>query len=418
MVRWTLCITLCAGAVQAEDWLRFRGPNGQGHVADTGYPLTWSKTEHIKWRVELPGPGNSSPIVVGNKVFLTQATEQGQKRSLLCFDRTNGQRLWEHTIPFGKVEETHKTNPYCSATPTSDGERVVVWHGSAGTHCYDLNGTLLWSRDLGEFHHIWGEASSPVIHGEYVYQICGPGERTFVICLNRQTGETVWQSPMEPGGSVSSNGRYVGTWASPVFITLNGKEQLLCALHTRVVAYDPLTGQELWSTSGISSSRGDLVYTSPLVTETDAVLFGGYGGPALGFRLGGTGDVTEPNRNWINPKEWNPQRIGSGVIVNGNVYMANADETASVECLDVKTGEQHWVTRRTNHGAHWGSMVQCEGRLYVTGQRGVTHVFAPNAEEHEVLADNDLGEESNSTPAFSNGDIFLRTFQALYCIAD
>lgn len=401
---------------QAEDWNRFRGPNGQGHVPDTGYAVTWSKTENVKWRVPLPGPGNSSPIVASGKVFLTQATDEGKQRSLHCFDRETGNELWVRTVEFDKVEETHKTNPYCSASPACDGERVVVWHGSAGTYCYDLEGNQQWSRDLGTFRHIWGEASSPVIHGDTVYQICAPGERTFVIALDKKSGETRWESPIEPGGSASDKGKYVGTWATPMFIQVDGQEQLLCALHTRVVAYNPASGKELWSTKGISSSRGDLVYTSPVVTETDAVVFGGYGGPAFSFRLGGSGDVTEANRNWENTKEWNPQRIGSGVIVDGKVYMANADDGGSIECLDVKTGEQSWIVRRTRDGAHWGSVVHAEGRLYVTGQAGVTHVFAANPAKHEVLAENALGEDSNSTPAFSNGEIFLRTFQALYCI--
>ncbi len=418
VVLTTSWLLACCVGLQAEDWLQFRGPNGQGHVTTEGYPLTWNRTENEKWRMELPGPGNSSPIVVGGRVFLTQATDQGRQRSLICVNRENGQELWQKSVRFETVEETHKTNPYCSATPASDGERVVVWHGSAGMHCYDLEGQLQWSRDLGVFQHIWGEGASPVIQGDTVYHICGPGERTFVIALNKLTGETRWESPIEPGGSKSDKGRYVGTWASPVWVTQAGQEQLLCALHSRVVAYDPVNGQEIWSTTGLSSSRGDLIYTSPVVTDTDAVVCGGYGGPAFGFQLGGRGDVTVANRNWADEKEWNPQRIGSGVIIDGKLYLANADDAGSIECLDVKTGQQLWLQRRTQDGPHWGSVVANQGRLYVTGQKGVTHVFAANPEAYLMLAANPLEEESNSTPAFSNGELFIRTWQALYCIAE
>ncbi|MCA8993870.1 MAG: PQQ-binding-like beta-propeller repeat protein [Planctomycetaceae bacterium] len=412
-----LALSVGAAGTKADDWLRFRGPNGQGQV-EGKFPLEWSADKNIKWRTPLPAPGNSSPIVVKGKVFVTQGTDQGKQRHLICFDRTNGKELWRRTIDFNKVEDTHKTNPYCSASPTSDGERVVCWHGSAGTFCYDLNGELQWSRDLGTFHHIWGEASSPIIHGDRVYQICGPGERTFVIALDKKTGETVWESPIEPDGSASDKGRYVGTWATPLVITQDGKEQLLCALHKRVVAYDIDSGKEVWSTTGISSSRSDLVYTSPLVTDKVGVVFGGYGGPMFAFRLGGMGDVTEVNRMWHIEKEWHPQRIGSGVILGDKVFMANADNSGSIQCFNIENGEVVWEERRTSSGPHWGAMLHNDGKLYVQGQNGKVHVFAANPEKFELLADNDLGETSNSTPAFSDGDIFIRTHEALYCVSE
>ncbi|MCA9080260.1 MAG: PQQ-binding-like beta-propeller repeat protein [Planctomycetaceae bacterium] len=422
MCRFTGCLPAVLllvstfGSVHADDWLRFRGPNGQG-VVEGEYPLTWTRQQNVKWRAELPAPGNSSPIVVAGQVFITQATDQGRQRHLMCFDRSGGTELWRRTIDFGKVEETHKTNPYCSASPVSDGERVVCWHGSAGTHCYDLAGELQWSRDLGTFHHIWGEASSPIIHGDNVYQICGPGERTFVIALNKRTGETIWESPMEPDGSVSDKGRYVGTWATPVVVTVDGQQQLLCALHKRVVAYDLTSGQELWSTAGVSSQRGDLVYTSPLVTKTEAVVFGGYGGPMFAFRLGGSGDVTEANRMWHIEKQWHPQRIGSGVILGDKIIMANADDPGSVQCFVLATGETLWEERRTGAGPHWGSIIHNGDKLYVQGQKGAIQVLSANPEKFELLAENDLGETSNSTPAFSDGEIFIRTHEALYCVS-
>lgn len=411
------CICLLVNVASGDDWLRFRGPNGQGE-ATGNYPLKWSPNENIKWRTELPGPGNSSPIVVAGRVIVTQATDEGKHRHLISFDRSTGKEQWRQTVSFDTVEETHKTNPYCSASPVSDGERVICWHWSAGMHCYDLNGKPLWSRDLGKFHHIWGEGGSPIIHGDSVYQICGPGERTFVVALNKHTGEVRWQSPIEPGGSASAKGRYIGTWSTPVIVSVDGQEQLLCALHQRTVAYDLKTGKELWTTLGISGGRGDLVYTSPLVDESEAFIFGGFGGPMFGFRLGGSGDVTESNRMWHIEKEWHPQRIGSGVILGDHIYMANADNPGSVQCFDRQTGATLWEERRTSAGPHWGAIVRNGNRLYVQGQKGALHVLAANPRQFELLADNDLKEESNSTPAFSDGEIFIRTWNALYCVSE
>src|SRR5690606_29464084 len=167
---------------------------------------------------------------------------------------------------------------------------------------------------------------------------------------------------------------------------------------------------------GLAGDRSDLCYSSALVVDDTGVIMGGFGGPAMGFKLGGKGDVTESNRLWRNfstaPRP--PQRIGTGVAAEGMIYMANADGEGSIECIDPRTGEQQWEVRRTTGGPHWGSMILADGRIYVTGQQGVTHVLEPNPDEYEVLAENDLGERSNSTPAVSNGQIFLRTFEAVY----
>ena len=403
---------------QAGDWPGFRGPQGTGISAESGFPIAWSPEMNVKWRTPLPGPGNGSPIVVGNRVFVLCAEEEGKQRSTFCFDRETGEQLWKETVRFSAVEETHKTNPYCPSTPVSDGERVAVWHRSAGMHCYDLDGKTLWSRDLGTFEHIWGGGSSPIIYRDMVIQLCGPGERTFLVALDKTTGETRWQTPNEPGGSRSNQGRYVGSWSTPVMISVDGQDQLLCPLHSRVAAYDPLTGEELWMIDGLSSERSDLAYASPMVGAEHALVVGGFGGPALGFKLGGSGDMTASNRLWRKSEPRNPQRIGSGVLMGDNVFLANADGAGSFECLDINTGEQRWVEQRTSDGPHWGSVVSADGKLYVTGQKGITRVLSANPESYEVLAENDLGEQSHSTPALSDGEIFLRTWEALYCIAE
>lgn len=409
-------------AVYSADWPAFRGPAGNGVSTEAGFPTKWSPDQNVKWRVELPEPGNGSPIVVGDRVFVTCAQDQGRRRTLYAFDRNSGQELWKQTVEFSIAEETHKTNPHCSTTPLSDGERVYVWHGSAGMHAYTLAGEPVWSRDLGEFKHIWGLGASPVLYGDTIIQFCGPSARAFHIALDRQTGETRWETPVEANGSDGSGARFMGSWITPVLTEANGRDQLVSAYQTRIVSLDPKSGEELWTIDGVSSGRSDLIYASPMLTSTHGVAMGGYQGPEFGFRLDGSGDVTATHRLWRNEKSADggnhPQRIGTGITIGNHLFMANADDAGSFECLDVTTGQRKWTQRRTKDGAHWGSLVLTGDVLYVTGQSGITHVLLANPDKFEPIAENDLGEPSNSTPALSNGDIFLRTFNALYCISD
>jgi outer membrane protein assembly factor BamB len=402
----------------AGDWPGFRGPGHQGISGESGFPLHWGPQKNIRWSLDLPDPGNASPVVVRGRVLLTSSSNGGRERSLVCYSRTDGKQLWIRTVEFGQREPTHETNPHGAVTPVTDGERIVVWHGSAGMFCYDLEGNLLWSRDLGTFRHIWGYASSPVIHEGKVIQLCGPGERQFLTALDLQTGATLWEHH-EPGGSESAQGKYIGSWATPVVAQVDGRDQILCGLPTRVIACDPSTGEVLWYVTGIESDRGNLMYTTPLIGEQYGVALGGFGGPAMGFKLGGRGDVTATHRLWRETgRPRNPQRIGSGVMIGDVFYIANADNEASLECREVATGRQRWEVRRTSDGPHWASLVLADGRLYATGQKGVTRVFLPNPDQYEELAVNDLGEQTHATPAFSDGEIFIRTWRRLYCISE
>jgi len=419
----TVILSVCLAtsltvSVSGGDWPAFRGPKGTG-IADgeTGVPVEWGPEKNIKWKAPLPADGNSSPIVVGSKVFVTCPEQEGHQRHLFCFDRATGEQQWVRTVAYDGDEITHTTNPHCATTPASDGERIVVWESSAGMHCYDLEGNLHWSRDLGKFVHMWGYASSPIIHDGKVIQLCGPGERTFLIALDLETGATVWETP-EPGGS-NEESYYIGSWTTPLMIDVDGAAQILCSLATRAAAYNPANGQLMWFIGGMSSNRGDLAYASPMPGEGVLVTAGGFCGPAMAFKPGGRGDMTAAHRLWHTGWDHqNPQRIGSGVIVDGYVYLANADDRGSLQCLKVDTGEQTWEVPRGEEGPHWGSTVLADGRLYVTGQKGITRVFAPNPEKYEGLAENDLGESSNSTPAIADGEIFLRTFGHVWCVAD
>jgi outer membrane protein assembly factor BamB len=394
----------------AADWPAFRGSKGDGVSAEMDVPLNWGPERNIKWKTPLPNKGNSSPIVSKGKVFLTCATERGKQRGLYCYDRRTGELLWSKIVSYAEEDPTHASNPYCGSSPAADGQRVVVWHGSAGLYCYDYDGKELWSRDLGVFKHIWGYGSSPVFLGDRIILNCGPGERTFVTAIDAADGKSIWQQD-EPGGvsGLKPGDAWTGSWTTPVVATLEGRKQILVSLPHHVNAYNPGDGKIIWTCDGLDN----LAYTSPVVGDGIVVATGGYHGPALGVKAEGTGNITESNRLWLT-KTPNPQRIGTGVILGKHLYMANENSTA--QCIEVETGREAWRARMPE-GVIWSSPVLAGDRLYVTNQNGTTIVFRANPEKYEQLAENKLDEPSNATIAISDGEIFLRTAEHLFCIA-
>ncbi|MFN0198937.1 MAG: PQQ-binding-like beta-propeller repeat protein [Planctomycetaceae bacterium] len=396
-----------------EDWPAFRGPRGDGISLEEKFPIEWSGEKNIRWKIPLAGNGNSSPIVSRGNVFVTYATDEGSQRHLLCCDRSNGKVLWDKAVEFAKGEVTHQTNPYCGSTPAADGERVVVCHGNAGIYCYDYEGNELWSKKVGSVQHIWGYGTSPVLYDGMVIMNIGPGVETSLVALSLQDGSVLWQTP-EPGGTNDTNGRLVGSWSTPIIVDHTGQTQIICSMPTRVVAYAPENGAILWSIAGMSSERGDLVYTSPIVKGDLGVAMGGYKGPAFGFRLGGSGDVTETHRLWRTEDE-QPQRIGSGVIIGDHLFMANAGP-GTAQCIELATGKELWKERLA--GDHWGSLIFAGGHLYATNQEGTTTAFLPDPMKFTQISQNAIGEPTNGTPAFSEGEIFLRTSSSLFCIGE
>jgi len=410
-MRQTLSILLFALLVTpavADDWPSWRGSTGQGQCGEKNVPLKWSPTENVRWKVALPDAGSSTPAIWGDQVFITQASDKvwppkggnggvarAKKRSLMCFARADGKLQWQADVTYDEDESTHPTNPYCSASPATDGERVVVSHGSAGMHCYDLAGKELWKVNLGKLEHVWGNASSPVIYGDLVILWCGPGARAFLLAVNKKTGAKVWETP-EKG---SEPGKFEGSWSTPIIVKAEGRE-----------GFDPKTGKELWSCDGLTS----LVYTSPLFADGIAVAMSGYGGAALAVRLGGGGDITK-SRLWHHPK--NSQRIGTGVIVGEHLYMV--EEDGRPHCFELKTGNEVWQSQYDKRptGGAWGSMIHVDGKLYITDRGGTTTIFAANP-KFEVLGTNRLGEHTDASIAVSNGDLFIRTYKTLWCISE
>lgn len=405
---WLLLAVLAC----ADNWPAWRGPDGNGHCRERNLPLKWSPQENIRWKTPLPEPGNSTPIVWRDRIFLTQATEKGRKRSLLCFERIGGKLLWQKTVEYSEREPTHPTSPFCSASPATDGERVVVSFGSAGLFAYDLAGKRLWHRDFGKCLHVWGNAASPVIHGDLVFLNFGPGERTFLVAVDKRTGEEAWRAE-EPGGKLGEKGasEWIGSWSTPAVARLHGRDELIVSWPRVLKSYSPQTGELLWFDRGLERENhpSQLVYTSPLVTPGVIVAMGGFGGPAIAVRTGGSGDVTETHQLWRHPGA--PQRIGSGVILGKHLYMVNTPGT--FQCFDLSTGKSLWNERIG--GETWSSLVFADGRFYVTTLDGETVVMAAKP-TFQVLARNVLKERTLASIAVSNGELFIRTYKHLWCI--
>ena len=411
-----LSLTLvCCRFSHSADWPAFRGPNHDGVSAEQRAPVTWSGKQNVVWKVKLPRPGNGSPVVASGLVFVTSAEDAtGHKRSLYCLDRKTGSIQWTKTVVCDQELPTHQTNPYCGTTPVVSAEKVVVWHGSAGLYCYDLKGNELWSRNFGEFRHIWGYGSSPIVHQGRVILHTGPGKQVSVISLDLNDGQTIWKvdEPVDGDGSRNSKGAYMGSWSTPIVARVDGREQLIVALPTRLNAYDPSTGAVIWTCQGLGHSRGDLAYCSPTIVGDLCFMTGGFRGPMLVVKLGGRGDVTETHRLWRTEKQ--PQSIGSPVAVDGVIYRPNAGP-GTIECIDPQDGSTLWSDRAAG-GNHWSSIVRVGTNLYATNQEGTTVVFAADKSKYRELARNALDDATNATPAISNGNLFFRTANYVWCI--
>lgn len=402
-------------AAPAENWPAWRGRDNNGISVEAG-PLTWSQTSNIRWKVALPGPGNSTPIIWGDRVFVTQAHDGGKRRSLIAFQRADGKELWRHELPCPVVETTHAQNPPCSASPVTDGQAVYAHFASAGVVACDFQGTELWRRDLGPVLHRWGNGGSPILYKDLLIVPQGPGDPTFLIALNKRNGKTVWKKE-----ETAINSPVFGSWSTPLVIRVKGRDELVMPFASVLPAkskspfgegqfkgYDPATGNELWRCDGLGSE----IYAMPIVSPEHDLIVGisGHNGPLMALKPGGQGDVTATHRLWQQSTK-NPQRVGSGLIHEGRLYFANAPGT--VECLDAKTGRLIWKERLGDN--LWGSMLLAKDRLYVNGYDGTTYVLAAGP-EFKLLARNELKEDLYAAPALSNGELYLRTYQHLYCI--
>ncbi|MCF6313322.1 MAG: PQQ-binding-like beta-propeller repeat protein [Verrucomicrobiales bacterium] len=406
--------------LSAENWPTWRGDlAGSGHSQENQLPTTWGQQKNVSWRIDLPDRGNSTPVIWKDRIFVSQAIEEENFRGLLCFDKKDGSLLWKKGTTYSQKEKTHKANPYCSASPTTDGERVIVSYGSAGLYCYDLDGKQLWQRDFGPLTHIWGNAASPLIYGDLCIFYHGPDKTNGQLtALNKKTGETLWQY-QEPqwqpikrtdGFKGRDKGGVIGSWSTPILISTKSGDQLVMAFPTQVKAFAPKTGEELWTCDGLNP----LIYTSPIFSQGTLVAMGGYYGNTVAVKTEGKGDVTQSQRQWLKVRDHGG--IGTGVIKDGHIYSQDGD--GKLYCTNLQNGELQWQQKLPGKARTWGSLLLSGDHIYTLSQAGESVIFKAKPTAYQQIAHNQINEKTNSSIAVSNGNLFIRTWKGLWCIGE
>jgi outer membrane protein assembly factor BamB len=446
-----LALFIAVGLGRAADWPAWRGPFGNGLATeDVRFPLHWGAERNVRWRTPLPDRGNSTPVVWGERVFVTQAIERESRRTVICFARGDGRLLWQSGITSTSREPTNGQNPYCSASPVTDGRRVIAYFGSPGLFCYDAkSGAERWHQPLGEVDSWQGSGASPVICGNVCVVNASPGSNAALVACDVETGKLVWKvaPPRPPGGGARKPGEappapptkppvgkfadammaadptgaggYLGSWSTPVIVRAGDRDQLIAVHPLQVSAYDPATGREIWTFKGLAEQA----FASPAVQGHVLVVLGrpqaGGGTRATAIRLdaAASGDVTATHRLWDTklPKEC----VGSPVIAGRHIYLVTT--FGSVVCLDLSTGKKLRERRLSGTGSlsgSWSSLVLAGDKLLVPNQSGEVFVIKATP-ELEVLATNGAHDEITcASPVICDGAVFLRTYKALWCFGE
>ncbi len=384
----------------ARYWPRWRGPSGQGLVTGSGYPDTWSATDNIRWRTAVPGAGNSSPIVWGDKLFLTTARDGGRRLSVLAFRRDDGGLLWETFVPDGPSDSPHPKNGFASATPATDGTRLYASFGSRGLVALDLNGKILWQRDLGHITNYHGPAGSPLLYRNRVILYQDQSSGSFIAAFDARTGDQVWRTARQAS---------VG-WGTPIAVRVGDHDEIIVNGQGRTQAYDPDTGRELWRCSGSSHE----VIPTPVVGYGLVFCASGRAGPTLAIRPGGRGDVTGTHVAWTSPR--GSPFVPSPLLVGPHLYTVN-DMASIVTAFDAATGKTLWqgrlgVAQREGFSA---SPVAVDGKLFFTNDDGETFVLRAGP-TFDLLHVNRIGERTLASPALVDGHWYIRTARNLIAI--
>ena len=385
----------------AKYWPRWRGPSGQGLVTGTGYPDAWSPTQNVRWKTALSGDGNSSPIVWGDRIFLTTAYDNGRRVSVLAFRRSDGMKLWEVFAPAGRSGQgTHYKNGHASATPATDGQRVYASFGARGLVAVDMDGKLVWHRDLGPMEAYHGTAGSPLLYKDRIILYQDQFAGSFIAAFDTRTGKEVWRTRRDAD---------VG-WGTPIAVRVVDHDEIIVNGQQRVQAYNPDTGAELWSCGGTSYE----VIPTPVVGYGMVFCSSGRAGPTLAIRPGGKGDVTRTHLAWSSPR--GSPFVPSPILYGEYLYMVN-DMAAIVTTYHASSGKVVWqgrlgVARREGFSA---SPVAVDGKVFFTNDEGETFVLKAGS-TFELLHVNKLDETTLATPALVDGRWYIRTDRNLYAI--
>jgi len=407
------------------NWAHWRGPSMQGYADDSRVPLTWSEKENVLWKTELPGAGNSTPIVWGDRIFLTAASKNGLERYVLCIRASDGKLLWKQTasagVPGGK---SHLWNGYASASCTTDGTHVYAFFGTPGLFCYDFEGKQVWQHQFGIFTSEagWGTAASPFLWEDLVIQNCdndGPkalpgGSKAeeaapmALVALNKKTGKVEWSTPRNMGRGFSTP-CLIPTAGGRIDLVLNGPRAVL--------GYDPKTGKELWrcerSSTGDSHLFGELL---PVWNNEAMFIESGRPGPCQGIRLPDSGNVTRSHVIWNGVRRGH-RDVASPILVDGLVYAA--DNKGVLSCIELKSGKELY-NDRLGAGKSLASPVLVRGKLLFVLDDGVTVVVEPGP-KLQITGRNKLdggGLDFGASPAIVNDRLYLRSQSFLYCIGE
>ncbi len=420
-VRVVLAVLVVSAPVHAENWPQFRGPGSRGVSSESGVPVKWSATSNVAWKTTLAGPGHSSPIVWGDRIFLTafrpdtgvvsslynsvmgmlaQGVAVSGQLVVVCLDRLSGKVLWERAVTEGSLENVHPNNSPASPTPVTDGKYVYAYFGWYGLVTFDFSGQKVWEHRLGPFPNEWGSGSSPILYGSTVILNCDNDAEDFLLALDKTTGRALWRTPRN-----SARG-----WTAPMIWNAEGKDQIVVSGSERVIAYDPANGTEIWRLDGLAR------WVVPTPVAAHGLLYvvaGGPGGTAmLAVRPGGRGNITSTHVAWRNDRA--ASYIPSPLVVGD--YLYTVKNGGVMTCLNARTGQLVWQERLPAGGDYYASPVAVEDHIYVVNEDGEVTVVAAAKPVLEVVASNTLGERTLASPAVSQGQMFLRTDSHLWAV--
>jgi outer membrane protein assembly factor BamB len=390
-----------SSALRAENWSAWRGPRGDGTSIEENVPVKWSAAENVVWKVPLPGKGHASPIVWADRIFLVTAIEDKEQRILLSLDRETGKTLWQRTVLISPLEKINKLNSHASSTPATDGQKIYVSfldRDKMFVAAYNFEGDMLWEVRPGPFASMHGYCSSPILWDDKVIVNGDHDGPAYILALDRQTGRTIWKTP-RPNNTRS--------YCAPIIRSIDGRNQMVLSGSKCVASYDPDTGSQHWIIDGPTEQYvASLVYNGELLFMT-------CGFPDRYIQLirpDGRGNVTKTHVVFQTDQDCSyvPSPIAAGP------YFLVVSDTGVATCLDGKTGRTYW--RQRLDGRHSASLVSADGLVYFTSDKGETAVVKPGP-EFNLVATNRLDENTDASPAISNGQIFIRTWSHLYCIS-
>lgn len=413
-----LIVSLLAAPALQADWPQFRGPDGTGHASSRSLPLAWAEDKNIKWKVPIHGRAWSSPVILGNQIWLSTATPDGRELSAVALDRVSGKTLFDLKLfTVEKPQFAHAFNTYASPTPVIEQGRVYVTFGSPGTAAIDTrSGKVVWERRDFECNHYRGAGSSPIIFGNLLIMHFDGSDKQYVVALDKKTGKTVWQvnrsidfKDLRPDGTPEAEGDLRKAFATPHIASFGGPPVLISLGAKAAYGYEPRTGKELWR---IEERTNHSSSVRPVVGHGMIYYQSGFpNGQLIALRPDANGRATDANIAWRVTRGV-PQKP-SIVLAGNEIFMVN--DRGIVSCVDAKTGEVVWTDRI--RGEFSASPLYANGRVYFFAEDGKTTVIEA-ARQYKVIAENQLGDGFMASPAVDGNALILRSRTHLYRIEE